>query len=242
MSLGGGAALARHRREQLDRRRRRLRGRGRQRQLHRPPGRTPATTRRPRARGDDDRRHHQQRRQGLVVELRQLRRLVRARRQHHLGLAHEQHRDEHDQRHLDGRAAHRGAAALYLEANPGARSRRGSRCATRSTRLTTKGIVTSRARRTTTCCTAGRRHHPRRERLQDPRPSARRSRLERRDLDLDRRLPQQLADRDHREQRRLHGRHRRRGRRVVHLPRVRGGHVDLLERRHGQLLIAAATA
>ena len=46
------------------------------------------------------------RHEGVVVELRHLRRLVRAGLSNHLGLVHERHGDEHDQRHVDGDAAH----------------------------------------------------------------------------------------------------------------------------------------
>jgi hypothetical protein len=49
--------------------------------------------------------HHLQRRPRHVLQLRELREHLRAGLQHPLGLAHQQHGDQHHQRHLDGLAA-----------------------------------------------------------------------------------------------------------------------------------------
>ena len=93
---------------ELDRGRRQLRDRGRQRQRQRLQ-----RLARPRRRGEHGRLDHEHRRTLVVLELRHLRRPLRARLEHHLGLVHVEHGDEHDQRHVDGDAARgRGARAL----------------------------------------------------------------------------------------------------------------------------------
>ena len=63
--------------------------------------------------------------EGVVGQLRQLRRLVRARRLDQVGLVQQQHRHEDDQRHLDGNAAHRGRGCP-LPPEQSARRRRAS--------------------------------------------------------------------------------------------------------------------
>jgi subtilisin family serine protease len=76
---------------------------------------------RPRRSGQHRRRDDQHRRALLVLQLRDVPRHLRPGLEHHIGLEHEQHRDEHDQRNLDGTPHVTGAIALYLQDNPGAR-------------------------------------------------------------------------------------------------------------------------
>ena len=103
MSLGGGVSTrARHRGQQLDRRRRHLRRRGRQRE-HQRLQRLALAGRR----GADRRLDHQHRRPLELLQLRLLPRPVRAGLEHHVGLVHRRHRDQHHLRHLDGHAARR---------------------------------------------------------------------------------------------------------------------------------------
>ena len=54
--------------------------------------------------GDHGRRHGPHRQTGIVLELRNLPRPLRTRRQHHIGLEHQRHGKEHHQRYLDGGA------------------------------------------------------------------------------------------------------------------------------------------
>ncbi|CAA9308620.1 MAG: Alkaline serine exoprotease A precursor, partial [uncultured Gemmatimonadetes bacterium] len=62
----------------------------------------------PRQHGDHGGLVHQRRRQVVVQQLGKLRGAVRAGQQHHLGLVHGRHGDQHHQRHLDGLAARGG--------------------------------------------------------------------------------------------------------------------------------------
>ena len=109
-------------------------------QLDQPPAsptRSPPATQRERVqllagphRGRDHRRrHHQHRRARVLLQLRHLPGHLRAGPEHHLGLVHQRHRDQHDQRHLDGVAA-RGRRRRAL---PGGQPDRHAppRCATR---------------------------------------------------------------------------------------------------------------
>ena len=76
-----------------------------------------------RPRGDDDRRDDHRRCQDLVVELRLLRRLVRAGFRHHVGVVQQRRGDEHDQRHLDVHPAHRRRRGALPPGQPGRESR-----------------------------------------------------------------------------------------------------------------------
>ena len=59
-------------------------------------------------------------REGVVLELRRLRRLLRPRRRNHVVVVHEQHGHQHDLRHVDGRAARGGCGGALP---PGQRRR-----------------------------------------------------------------------------------------------------------------------
>ena len=95
--------------------------RGRQRRTRNACNSSPARV----ADGDHGRRDHEHRRARVVLELRHVRRHLRAGHQHHVVLEHERHRDEHDQRHVDGDAA-RGRRGRALPAGePGRLAVRG---------------------------------------------------------------------------------------------------------------------
>ena len=132
---------ARHRGGELDQRRRHVRGRRRERQRLGIRGQCVQLLAGPGRRCDDDQRDRHDRPEGLVGELRQLRRLVRPGRLDHVGLVDERHRDEHDQRDVDGDSAHGGRSPRCTCRGSPARCRRPVASALLS--ATTKGIVTS---------------------------------------------------------------------------------------------------
>ena len=104
----------RQRREQLDRRRCHLRRGGRQRERQRLWRLAVAG-----GRGADRRFDHQHRRPLELLQLRLVRRPVRAGLQHHLGVVHERHRHEHDLGHLDGDPARRRCGGALPAGPPG---------------------------------------------------------------------------------------------------------------------------
>ncbi len=71
------------------------------------------------------------RRPFLVLQLRHVPRHLRPGVEHHLGLAHERHGDEHDQRHVDGRAARRRRSCARPPADAHAVAHRRARLARR---------------------------------------------------------------------------------------------------------------
>ena len=98
--------------------------------------------------GDHGRSDDEHRRSLVVLELRHVRRHLRAGLEHHLVLEHERHRDEHDQRDVDGDAA-RGRRARALPADePGRVAGHGDAGADRATRRRTRSRARAPARRT----------------------------------------------------------------------------------------------
>ena len=121
MSLGGGAyAPLDTAVTQLDHLRRHLRAGRRQQQRERLQ-----LLAGPHRGRDHRRRHHQHRRPRLVLQLRHLPGHLRAGPEHHLGLEHQQHGDQHDQRHLDGVAARRRRRGALPGGQPDRHGRRG---------------------------------------------------------------------------------------------------------------------
>ena len=101
MSLGGGVSTSLDNAVcELDQLRRQLRDRRGQLERQRLQLLARARSRRQHSRIDDEHR-----RSLLVLELRDVRGHLRAGLEHHVGLEHQQHRDEHHQRNLDGDAA-----------------------------------------------------------------------------------------------------------------------------------------
>ena len=163
MSLGGGAQHgARHRRHQRDQRRRQLRDR--RGQLERERVQLLAG---PRRRRDHGRRDHQHRRALLVLELRDVPRHLRAGLEHHLGLEHERHGDEHDQRDVDGDAARRGRDRALPADEPRRLAGDRDAGARSTTRRRTRSRTPAPARPTGSCTRSSARPH-RRHRLRRP--------------------------------------------------------------------------
>ena len=100
--------------------------------------------------GDHGQRDGQLGPEGLVGELRQLRRPVRSRRRHHVGRQLIQHRDRQLQRHVDGGAARRGRGGDVPRSPPG-----GVAGTVRDALYARDDAASwrARARRTTTCST-----------------------------------------------------------------------------------------
>ena len=140
--------LARHGCEELDRRRRQLRGGGRKRQPWRSRAGRLQVLAGARHRGDDHRRHRQDRQEGLLVELRQLRRLVRP----GVAITSAWYTGNTATNTISGTSMATphtaGVAALYLEVNPAATPQQVRDALYANT---TEGVVRRRRRRATTC-------------------------------------------------------------------------------------------
>ena len=87
---------------------------------------------------------HDHRRARLVLQLRHLHRPVRARCQHHVRVEHGRHRDQHHQRHLDGRAARRRRRRPGPRRDPAGHAPAGARPAGRTTPPRTRSAIPAR--------------------------------------------------------------------------------------------------